>query len=61
MIITKILGLSAALTKNRKASMALIALELAIMAGAYYKSRKKEKREAIEQMEVEEETVSTNS
>ncbi|MGC1472128.1 MAG: hypothetical protein WA775_06020 [Psychroserpens sp.] len=43
MIITKILGLTSAMTKSKKAKMAILVFEIGILAFALYQQREEEK------------------
>lgn len=45
---SKILGFLGTLTKNRKARIALVVVELGIMLYAYYKAEHQEEKPAIE-------------
>jgi len=44
MILTKVLGLTSALTKSKKAKIPLLSLEIAVLGYALYQQKKENKR-----------------
>ncbi|NNE32581.1 MAG: hypothetical protein HKN40_09445 [Winogradskyella sp.] len=47
MIITKVLGVTSAFTKSKKAKIAILALEIAILGYALYQQKKESKNKQL--------------
>ncbi|WP_179009122.1 hypothetical protein [Winogradskyella forsetii] len=47
MIITKVLGLTSALTKSKKAKLAILGLEMAILAYALYQQKEEKQNKRL--------------